>query len=477
MSSKKIKRNLTKKLDEDEPTTKGVKMTLIRLSKEFKAIEGSRLAITKIMRRQLAKQWSQLIQLRNEYKKISAAFNERKQLQNDKNYIKEVNHIIGLIKRQMELKEEEISKKQSILTLKEKLEQASKNFEQLQIRYNKIFLDKTTIELNKVVVVNSKLRQEVCYELRERAQFKRLYDYLLNEIVATTEIILDGTEDAALSLELRKEGMERNRFYGLCLKKRTLKHIAELRELRCEKNLIFRSSKFHNTKTKQRRQRLHVHDIAVAELNEIQQLQNTAKKYENLYNDILKNFGKNTMTIDEICEEFRSREDENFAIFSYINEVNHEGENINETIKILMKRMVLEIELKEEIVEKGNDYLDEIEKEFKLIQLQRNRLIEMRNHINNYTKIMIEGFEKLYSLIRGNLTSFSKTLVTTSKLDYSNLHFLLPVIHKQVYKIKKRINDNIFENETKINFGDKDFKPLKLRKKVLLKEIGINHEN
>lgn len=53
------------------------------------------------------------------------------------------------------------------------------------------------------MVVNSHLRQEVGYELRERAQFKAMYDFLLDEIVATTEIILDGTEDAALALDLR----------------------------------------------------------------------------------------------------------------------------------------------------------------------------------------------------------------------------------------------------------------------------------
>lgn len=63
---------------------------------------------------------------------------------------------------------------------------------------------------------------------------------------------------------------------------------------------------------------------AQAELAAIQALENTTKKYENLYNEIIMLCGKNSMSIDEICEEYRSREDENFAIFSYINEVNHE---------------------------------------------------------------------------------------------------------------------------------------------------------
>lgn len=56
MSGKKFKRTMAKNLEDEEPP-KGVKMTLVRLNKEFKAIEGSRITITEIMRRQLAKQW------------------------------------------------------------------------------------------------------------------------------------------------------------------------------------------------------------------------------------------------------------------------------------------------------------------------------------------------------------------------------------------------------------------------------------
>ncbi|XP_073998936.1 coiled-coil domain containing protein 114 isoform X2 [Rhodnius prolixus] len=478
---------MAKNLEDEEPP-KGVKMTLVRLNKEFKAIEGSRITITEIMRRQLAKQWSQLIQLRNEYKNISAAFTEHKQLQADKNYVKEINMIINLLKRKMKMQDEENLAKQALSVVKDKLEQARKHFEELKLNDNRQFLDKidpmetlhalekrlfdATIELNKVVVVNSHLRQEVGYELRERAQFKAMYDFLLDEIVATTEIILDGTEDAALALDLRKEGMERNRFYGHCLRKRTIKHIAELRELRCEKNLIFRACKFHNTKTKQRRQRLQDPGSAQAELAAIQALENTTKKYENLYNEIIMLCGKNSMSIDEICEEYRSREDENFAIFSYINEVNHEGENINETIKILKKRMVLEMELKEEIVEKGNEYLDEVERDLKQIASIRNEIIKKRKSVDGHCSIMVQGFEKLYILIRGNLTSFSKTLVNSSKLDYGNLHFLLPVIQKQMYKIKRRIHSKFSTNEIFLDKNcDKDFRPINVRKKIMLREV------
>lgn len=72
--------------------------------------------------------------------------------------------------------------------------------------------------------------------------------------------------------------------------------------------------------------------------------------------------------------------------------------------------MVLEMELKEEIVEKGNEYLDEVERDLKQIASIRNEIIKKRKSVDGHCSIMVQGFEKLYILIRGNLTSFSKTL-------------------------------------------------------------------
>ncbi|KAJ4448913.1 hypothetical protein ANN_00305, partial [Periplaneta americana] len=180
----------------------------------------------------------------------------------------------------------------------------------------------TTEKFNMMVATNGKLREEINHLLKERTYFNKLYQQLVGRFNAGKKMMVDLVEQATLAYDQREEAQNKLRALKDRGKQDLLQQSQEMRELQRRLDHDIKLQDFLGVKGQQR-------IMADLEAKEAQKRKKKREAAEHLiatYEDILSQIKEFTgeCEIDRLTAQFVKQEEENFAIFNYVNELNNE---------------------------------------------------------------------------------------------------------------------------------------------------------
>ena len=195
-------------------------------------------------------------------------------------------------------------------------------------------LDGVMTSFNATLAQNTSVRKEIDHLVQERSNFNDLIAKLQKRSVTNKKIIADITEMAILAFDKRDEShskitalQERNEkdagTYAAELKElqRTLDHDEKLKDFLFHKsNDRAFAADFAAEQDKER-------DRKEAEAKDMEH----TKKYRDAF-DRIKKVAQTDSTLDKIVADFIKVEDQNFALFNYVTEMNNQVEGLQESI-------------------------------------------------------------------------------------------------------------------------------------------------
>ncbi|XP_071152230.1 coiled-coil domain-containing protein 63-like, partial [Mytilus edulis] len=194
-------------------------------------------------------------------------------------------------------------------------------------------LNKATVKFNNQLAVNGHLRKEIDHLRQERSVFDNLYKKISKELNETTKKMNDVISKASVAYEERDEAQTKM----IALKERSEKDIAQHEsEMKDLQRVIHHDNKlkeFFNAKSNDR--------ALYKEEEEAKKSKNSKDKDTDAENVQIQTFEEaidkikeatGETDIETIVDNFIKKEDENFALYNYVNELNDEVEHLQREI-------------------------------------------------------------------------------------------------------------------------------------------------
>ncbi|CAH0714012.1 unnamed protein product, partial [Brenthis ino] len=187
-------------------------------------------------------------------------------------------------------------------------------------------------KFNAVNSDNYSMRLEIDRLLRDRQFFNNMWKGQIKRLMEGKAQILELVEQAITTYDQREEWCAKLD----ALKEKAAmdyrKHCLEVRELQRQLDHSMKLEEFLRTKGTVR---LTAAD-AKAEAKKLEQQEQEIRAYNNYVNilDAIKEY-TGEEDVDKLIQEFTRREEENYALFNYINEVNTELKHLSDNVKML----------------------------------------------------------------------------------------------------------------------------------------------
>ncbi|KAI4502988.1 hypothetical protein M0802_002032 [Mischocyttarus mexicanus] len=365
--------------------------------------------------------------------KLKELFHQRSKyidsIKSEKQQISELNRQIG-----------QISKEVSILKEKSQTDvQAKEN----AVKHNKLVfilenrLEVATRRFNTVVSENAKLRREIETLLKERTQFTALWNKLIGQLNTGKQIINDLIEQATVTFNQRDEEMNKIQ----ALRERATRdlnaHTAEMCELQRTLDNEMKLQEFLGVKGQYRR---------TVDLQVKQEAERAAKRQEQqdkiaTYTHILDTIKEFTgeSNIDRLVAHFVKQEEENFALFNYVNELNDEMESLQLkmaelTVAIDEARALHEFREKQQ-AETLETITNQLEEQTKLADDAEEELSKCDEEIEK----MLKGIEALFKAVKCDNSPILQLLGDNSHVTMSNVMLYLSIIEKRITEMMHKV--------------------------------------
>ncbi|XP_060561293.1 coiled-coil domain-containing protein 63-like isoform X2 [Ruditapes philippinarum] len=301
-------------------------------------------------------------------------------------------------------------------------------------------LDQALIKFNQQLAKNAKLREELDHLRVDKATFDAIHKKLTDKLEQAKLSLNDSITQAAQSYEERDEAQNKM----LALKERSHKDMAqqtvEMKELQ---RIII-----HDDKLKEF-MGIKVHDRA--DLREEEQAKKAKGKdagekdadlekqsiikLEGAFKRVANATGE--YDIDKIVSDFIKKEDQNFALYNFVNELNDTVENIQKEIKSLQS----EIKVFEDENLKGEENRREMIREMEIKALQFEKEIdEAEKKDKEICKVLDEvrvNVSKLFKDANCDHGSISDTLGSEEGVTNKNILQYMGIIEQRTMELIK----------------------------------------
>ncbi|XP_063389032.1 coiled-coil domain-containing protein 63-like [Cydia fagiglandana] len=338
-------------IPEDMEMEKIAEDELSKLQRQFRVMEIDRMSVMTSVQPILRVQRNMIRTLNNDLDKIMLELKLTKSTSNVMESAKARDKLVSLLKDHERCSTEVREHRSTIRELDFLLKQVQKEIKSLRTKgsgadeeYAKSLTDQTMISqlenrlstamkrFNTVNSENYKMRLEIDRLLRDRQSFNGVWKTQIKRLLDGKAAILELVEQAIAAYDQREEWC--SKLDGM--KERAAvdyrKHCLEVRELQRQLDHSMKLEEFLRTKGTVR---LTAAD-AKAEAKRLEQQEEEMRTYNNYVNilDAIREF-TGEGDVDKLILEFNRREEENYALFNYINEVNTELKNLHDNVRSL----------------------------------------------------------------------------------------------------------------------------------------------
>ncbi|CAI8006655.1 Outer dynein arm protein 1 [Geodia barretti] len=203
---------------------------------------------------------------------------------------------------------------------------------QKQLRVMENRLEKSSVRFNSSLATNSQLRMKIDHLRQEKAVFEGIHKKLQKELLSCKRNIGEVIEASTQGYDSRDEAQTKL----LSLKEKADKEVAqyemEVKELQRQIDYDRKLRDFMNRKNQERAE-AHMEIEARKMRKEVEKTstrERTVLSYEQAFEKIKKATG--ITDIDQLVSKFIDVEDQNFALFNFVNELNAEIETVRDKI-------------------------------------------------------------------------------------------------------------------------------------------------
>ncbi|XP_030375677.1 coiled-coil domain-containing protein 63 [Scaptodrosophila lebanonensis] len=308
-------------------------------------------------------------------------------------------------------------------------------------------LDVVNKKCSDVLTENSKMRDAINHMLQDRSNFNDMWQSMVAEFNDGKKYIMDLIDQSTLAFDQREELSNKVQVLKDRNENDKIMHIQEMREMQRRLEHDAQLQKFYDTKGQRR-------------LNpELEQRENDKKKAQKEsferqlfeYKDIIEKI-KHIYSEQEsgrLVAQFKRQEDENFALFNYVNELSHEVEVLNDSTQELVEeierqkseKIDKEVKMKTEAVDYLNSELFRIEQMVK--STKQNKCI-----LCTRLQDLLKGIENIFKQLSCTDAPILSILSCKPFLTIHNVKLHIGVIERRINLVISTIN--IEDNSNKI---------------------------
>uniref|UniRef100_A0A8C9R8W4 Outer dynein arm docking complex subunit 1 n=1 Tax=Scleropages formosus TaxID=113540 RepID=A0A8C9R8W4_SCLFO len=320
-------------------------LEMTKLQRQFRIMEGDRQAYTIQAQEQIRTQRLEIDRLQEEQEELQCRLQVSQSHSHQQQDVDTVQAMRRLLNQQDEVHEQLESQKESlvhleqeILSMEKKLaglrrtrtsvnlkqkSEASEKKKATRTLENK--LDRTLVRFNEQLTKNAQLRADLETLRLERVRFQQLQRKLDKELQAVHRDIRDTINRSTVAYDVRVEAQSKMALLKEKAVKDLAQYSAEMKEL--ERIIAHEQhlKDFMSTKSKER-------DHKRTEKGE-----DMVDSLEEVFHRIQSMTGEEDL--DLLVSKFIQTEEQNFALFNYVNEQNNEAESLKDQIKQVQQEM------------------------------------------------------------------------------------------------------------------------------------------
>ncbi|XP_045454326.1 coiled-coil domain-containing protein 63-like [Melitaea cinxia] len=369
-----------------------------------------------------AKTKERIIILLKEYEKSSAEVKEHR------NMITELDFLLKQVQKEIKgLRSKGVGfEKDNIITLTNQTITS-----QLENRLNTAMK-----KFNAVNSDNYCMRLEIDRLLRDRQFFNAMWKGQIKRLMEGKAQILELVEQAITTYHLREEWCAKLD----ALKEKAAmdyrKHCLEVRELQRQLDHSMKLEEFLRTKGTVR---LTAADVK-AEAKKLEQQEQEIRAYNNYVNilDAIKEYAGED-DVDKLILEFNRREEENYALFNYINEVNTELKHLSDNVKMLKANIDEEHEKHQAKLYQQQDSIEML----RAVLEERQKATESLQNIYNKTHQVLSGLLREVQVLAMSSDCDSlpllKLLGKSLDINTSNARLYIKSLEKKIFEMTELI--------------------------------------
>ncbi|XP_030746620.1 coiled-coil domain-containing protein 63-like isoform X2 [Sitophilus oryzae] len=310
----------------------------------------------------------------------------------EKAYTSEIEYQIQIMKKKaLEQAAEQISenKYQERIIKGEKTVQTLENKLEVQVK-----------KFCSICAENRNLRYELQHLLNERTEFNKTWDNLIKNLCIGKKFMIDLIEQATIAYDQREEWVSKLQFLRTKAHNDLLLHVQEMRNFQRKRDNDLKLQEFFATKGQRRFMKdLEAMNLKKREKNKML-IQNKLESYLEMLMKI-KEFA-NQSKIPDIAKDFLRQEEENFAKFKYINDLNKQLEDTSDNLTELHNVIDGQRVLHEGRTIQQEDTLkaleEKVEEKRKSVQNKEEELKTLDQKLN----VILTGIGTLFKLFRCN---------------------------------------------------------------------------
>ncbi|XP_065360044.1 coiled-coil domain-containing protein 63 [Calliphora vicina] len=300
-------------------------------------------------------------------------------------------------------------------------------------------LDVVNKKCSDVLTENSKLRDSINHMLQDRANFNEMWQSMVTQFNEGKKYIMDLIDQSTLAYDQREE---------LCNKLQVLKdrnendkimHIQEMREMQRRLEHDAKLQKFFDIKGQKRLNPELEQRETDKKLAQKEAFERQLSEYKEII-DRMKELYQESDT-QKLTVQFKRQEEENFALFSYVNELSHEVEVLNDTTQELsdeIERQKAEL-LEKETLQK-TEALDYLNEQLEKAELQNNEAKEKLRHLELRLQQMLLGISEIFKQLSCDDAPILNVLCSKTSMTSHNVKLFIGVIEKRINNIINGIN-------------------------------------
>lgn len=300
-------------------------------------------------------------------------------------------------------------------------------------------LNKATREFNEMLAKNSKLREQIQHLRSQRSVFDGIHKRLYKDLVSKKREQLELIEQSTMAFDQRDEAEQKMATLADRNQKDIAQYNMEYKELMRQLDHDTALKKFLLDKAQERT------EMAEGRANERKknfeekserQAEKVLKEYLTAFKDIQKITGEERT--EKLVERFVQMEDQNFAMFSYVNEINDQLEKQNDSIRALENEIQIYKADAEETIEQKRAKLKEIEAVYHQKSSEQSAMeLEMNDQERLLEQLRI-GIKSIFEHTGCSMEAIENRLGNQSEVTDQNIMDYLSGIEEMANDLVKR---------------------------------------
>lgn len=284
-----------------------------------------------------------------------------------------------------------------------------------------------------VLSENKKLREDIDHLLKERSNFNTIWQSLLEKLADGKKFMLNIIEEATLAYDTREEWCAKLHALKMRAKNEELLHTQGLREMQ---RILDHDDKLKDFLSVKGQKRI-MKDLEIKEQFRREEIMKNEAKQIEIYETTLKQIQVfcEEKDIDRIAAKYLKQDEENFALFNYVNELHHELECLN------MELDDLKVKLEEQRASSENDAKDKrsnikmIDESLENIKVEVEQAEMCSKKNDEKLQIIKDGVFEMFNILDCNHVPILQLIGDNAKINSNNVMIYLSLIEKRLSEL------------------------------------------